>query len=127
MKSGFGTQMRSNFAVVDFTFTNNRNEEVTLDPELHMVLKDSQGREFGSDPDAWEFVPTNLMIFLEPVDPGVSTDGCPPGGPDAQGFTLTLDDVGMIEDQSAVFDLGNISLRAYDPSSVSATAPAGAQ
>jgi hypothetical protein len=47
--------------------------------------------------------------------------------PDAQGFTLTFDDVGMIEDQSAVFDLGNISLRAYDPSSVSATAPAGAQ
>ncbi len=47
--------------------------------------------------------------------------------PDAQGLTLTLADVGMIEDQSAVFDLGNISLRAYDPLSVSATAPAGAQ
>jgi hypothetical protein len=47
--------------------------------------------------------------------------------PDAQGFTLTLDDVEMMEDQSAVFDLGNISLRAYDPSSVSTTAPAGAQ
>jgi hypothetical protein len=47
--------------------------------------------------------------------------------PDAQGFTLTLDDVEMIEDQSAGFDLGNISLRAYAPLSVSATAPAGAQ
>jgi hypothetical protein len=34
-----------------------------------MVLKDSQGREFGPDPDAWEFVPTNLNIFLEPVNP----------------------------------------------------------
>jgi hypothetical protein len=75
LKSGFGTQKRGDFVVVDFTFTNNRDEEVTLDPELHMVLKDSQGREFGSDPDAWEFVPTNLMIFLEPIDHGVSTDG----------------------------------------------------
>jgi hypothetical protein len=75
LKSGFGTQKRGRFVVVDFTFTNNRDEEVTLDPELHMILKDSQGREFGTDVDAWEFVPTNLNIFLEPVNPGLSKDG----------------------------------------------------
>jgi hypothetical protein len=46
-----------------FTFTNNRTEEVTLDPELHMTLRDAQGREF---------VPTRLDIFLEPVNPGIS-------------------------------------------------------
>jgi hypothetical protein len=32
LKSGFGTQKRGRFVVVDFTFTNNRDEEVTLDP-----------------------------------------------------------------------------------------------
>ncbi len=42
LKSDFGTQKRGRFVVVDFTFTNNRSEEVTLDPQLHMVLKDSQ-------------------------------------------------------------------------------------
>jgi hypothetical protein len=128
LKSEFGTQKRGRFVVVDFTFTNNRPEEVTLDPELHMILRDAQGREFGTDFDAWEFVPTDLNIFLEPVNPGVSTDGrviyqVPS---DAQGFTLTLDDVEMMEDKSAVFDLGSIRPRAYDPSSASATVSATA-
>jgi hypothetical protein len=128
LKSTFGTQKRGRFVVVDFTFTNNRDEEVTLDPQLHMILKDSQGREFGSDPDAWEFVPTNLNLFLEPVNPGLSKDGrvvyqVPP---DANGFTLTLDDVELMEDKTAVFDLGSLGPRAYDPSSASATATATA-
>jgi hypothetical protein len=128
LKSNFGTQKRGRFVVVDFTFTNNRGEEVTLDPELHMILKDSRGREFGTDSDAWEFVPTDLNIFLTPVNPGVSTNGrvvyeVPA---DAKDFTLTLDDVELMEDKSAVFDLSNISLRAYDASSASATATATA-
>jgi hypothetical protein len=129
LKSSFGTQKRGKFVVVDFTFTNNRDEEVTLDPELHMILKDSQGREFGTDPDAYEFMPVDLDIFLEPVNPGVSTDGrviyqVPA---DASGFTLTLDDLEFTEDESAMFDLGNTPLRAYEePASASATAsPAG--
>jgi hypothetical protein len=117
LRSGFGTQKRGRFVVVDFTFTNNRNEEVTLDPQLHMVLKDSRGREFGPDPDAWEFVPTNLDIFLEPVNPGVSKNGrvIYQVAPDATGFTLTVDDVEFLEDKSAVFDLRNIRPRAYSP------------
>jgi hypothetical protein len=128
LKSGFGTQKRGRFVVVDFTFTNNRPEEVTLDPQLHMVLKDSQGREFGPDPDAWEFVPSNLNIFLEPVNPGVSKNGrvVYQVAPDANGFTLTVDDVEFLEDKSAVFDLGSIRPRAYDPASASATATATA-
>jgi len=128
LKSGFGTQKRGRFVVVDFTFTNNRDEEVTLDPELHMVLKDSRSREFGPDPDAWEFVPVNLSIFLEPVNPDVSTNGrvVYQVAPDANGFTLKLDDVEFWEDKSAVFDLGNIGQRAYDSASTSATATASA-
>ena len=129
LKSSFGTQKQGRFVVIDFTFTNNRDEQVTLDPDLHMVLKDSKGREFGTDPDAYEFMPSDLDIFLEPVNPGVSTDGrviyqVPP---DANGFTLKLDDVEFLEDKSATFDLGNIQLRVYEePSSASATASASA-
>ena len=129
LKSTFDTQKRGNFVVVDFSFTNNRPEEVTLDPELHMLLKDSQGREFGSDLDAWEFVPTDLNIFLEPVNPGVGTEGrvIYEVAPDAAGFTLTLDDVEMLEDKSAVFDLGRLSSQVYDPASASASASPSAQ
>jgi len=45
--------------------------------------------------------------------------------PDAEGFTLKLDDVELMEDESAVFDLSNIPLQAYEGSaSASATASA---
>jgi hypothetical protein len=128
LKSNFGTQKRGNFVVVDFTFTNNRNEEVTLDPELHMTLKDATGREFGTDTDAWEFVPTRLNIFLEPVNPGISQDGraiyeVPP---DAQGLTLTVDDVELAQDESARYDLSNLRSGTFDAASASATATATA-
>jgi hypothetical protein len=127
LNSSFGTHKRGRFVVIDFTFTNNRNEEVTLDPELHMTLKDHEGREFGTDPDAYEFVPTDLDIFLEPVNPGVSKTGrviyqVPA---DATGFTLKLDDVEFWEDKSAVFSLGVLPARAYVDPSASATASPG--
>jgi hypothetical protein len=127
LKSAFGTQKQGRFVVIDFTFTNNRDEEVTLDPELHMILKDSQGREFGTDPDALEYVPTNLFIFLEPVNPGISKDGrvIYQVADDATGFTLTLDDVELMEDKSAVFDLGVLPARAYVDPSATATASPG--
>ena len=115
LRSGFGTQKTGRFVVVDFTFTNNRPEEVTLDPDLHMILKDSRGREFGTDPDAWEFVPTRPDMFLQPVNPGLSQDGrviyeVPP---DAQVFVLILDDVEFWEDKSAHYDLGALPIHAY--------------
>src|SRR5215207_3284985 len=115
LRSNYGTQKRGRFVVVNFTFTNNRDEEVTLDPEMHMVLKDRSGREFGTDVDSWEYVPTNLDIFLEPVNPGISKNGrviyqVPP---DAWGFTLKLDDVEFWKEEFAVFDLSGMTLRAY--------------
>ena len=127
LRSGFGTQKRGRFVVVDFTFTNNRPEEITLDPELHMTLKDSRGREFGSDPDAYEFVPIDLDMFFDPVNPGVSTDGrvIYEVAPDATGFTLTVDDVEFAEEESAVYDLSDIGLRSYEPASPGPTASPG--
>ncbi len=128
LKSDFGTSKTGDFIVIDFTFTNNRSEEVTLEPELHMILKDNKGQEYGTDVDAWEFVPTDLNIFLEPVNPGLSTDGrvIYEVAPDAAGFTLTLDDVEFAADESAVFDLSDMGLRSYEPASPGATATATA-
>ena len=127
LNSSFGTHKQGRFVVIDFTFTNNRTEEVTLDPELHMILKDAKGREFGTDPDAYEYMPTDLDIFLEPVNPGVSTNGrviyqVPA---DATGFTLTLDDVELMEDKKAVFDLGILPAKEYTDPSAAATASPG--
>ena len=115
LRSNFGTQKRGRFVVVNFTFTNNRSEEVTLDPDMHMILKDRTGRQFGTDVDSWEYMPTNLDIFLEPVNPGISKNGrviyqVPP---DAWGFTLKLDDVEFWKEESAVFDLSGMTLRTY--------------
>ncbi len=69
-------------------------------------------------------MPTDLNIFLEPVNPGVSTNGrvVYQVAPDANGFRLTVDDVEFTEDKSAVFDLGNIGPRTYDTASPAATA-----
>jgi hypothetical protein len=127
LNSSFGTHKQGMFVVIDFAFTNNRNEEVTLDPALHMILKDSKGREFGTDPDAYEFMPTDLYIFLEPVNPGVSTNGrvIYQVGADASGFTLTLDDVELMEEEKAVFDLGVLPVREYTDPSAAATASPG--
>jgi Domain of unknown function (DUF4352) len=129
LESTFGTSKQGDFIVVDFTFTNNRSEEVTLDPEMHMILKDSQGREFGTDVDAWEYVPPELNLFLEPVNPGVTQDGrvIYEVSPDAQGFTLTVDDVEMMEDKSATYDLSAIpSVSAGGDGAANATASASA-
>ncbi len=51
--STFGTRANGTFVVVDFRFTNNRDESVTLSPDLHMTLTDSQGRQFETSADAW--------------------------------------------------------------------------
>ena len=40
------------------------------------------------------------------------------------GFALTVDDVELLEEKSAVFDLGVIRPRVYDPASASASASA---
>lgn len=128
LNSSIGTPKQGRFVVIDFTFTNNRNEEITIDPELHMVLKDSQGREVGDRIDALEYMPTN-QIFREPVNLGISKDGrvIYRVADDATGFTLSLADFDPMEDKWAVFDLGVLPERAYadPPADATATASPG--
>ena len=125
LNSSLGTHKQGRFVVIDFTFTNNRNEEVTIDPELDMVLKDSQGREFRDRIEALEYKPTN-QIFRKPVNPGISKDGrvIYQVADDATGFTLSLADFDPTEDEWAVFDLGVLPERSYADPSADATATA---
>jgi hypothetical protein len=60
-------------------------------------------------------IPNRLFIFLEPVNPGISKEGrvvyeVPP---DAEGFVLMLDDVELLEDKTARYDLSPLPSRAY--------------
>ena len=71
------------------------------------------------------------MVFLSNLYqlplPGISKDGrvIYQVADDATGFTLTLDDVELMEDKSAVFDLGVLPARAYVDPSAAATASPG--
>lgn len=130
LRSSFGTSKQGDFVVVEFTFTNGRSEEVTIDPELHMTLTDDQGQKYGTDVDAYEFVPVDKDIFLQPVNPGVSQDGIAvyQVAEQASGFTFTVDDVALTTDEQATYDLSQIEVReaggqgAESSASASATA-----
>jgi hypothetical protein len=106
------------------------SEEVTIDPELHMTLTDDQGQKYGTDVDAYEFVPVDKDIFLQPVNPGVSQDGIAvyQVSEQASGFTFTVDDVALTTDEQATYDLRSIEVReaggqgAESSASASATA-----
>jgi hypothetical protein len=96
-----------NFVVVDFDFTNNGNEAVTLNTES-LKLVDSQGRESGASSDQVFYVPKDRKIFLERTNPGVTKPGEAifQVAPDASGFRLQAGDAKMFTNQIGYVDLG---------------------
>ncbi len=107
LKSSFAGRKQGNFVIVDFNFTNGKDEAATLDSESFRLI-DSQGREFEVDTDTYEYVPMGKDIFLEQVNPGVSKEGRVifTVAPDASGFTLQAGDTDMFVDKNAYIDLG---------------------
>lgn len=108
LKSQFGSRpKRGNFVIVDFLFTNNGNEAVTLDT-ISLTLKDERGRKFEPDTDTFEYVPARKDIFLTQVNPGVSQEGRVifTVAPDASGFTLHAGDLDFWSNKSAHIGLG---------------------
>ncbi len=98
---------QGNFVVVDFLFTNNGDEAVTLDSES-LALLDGEGREFEVDTDNTMYVDPNKDVFLQQVNPGVTREGeviftVAPGASD---FTLQVGDTQMFTDENALIDLG---------------------
>ena len=103
----FGETKQGNFVVVNFEFTNNSNESLTLD-SISMTLIDKRGREFETDPDTFGYVPSDLDPFLEQVNPGVTKKGRVifTVAPDASKFKLKLGDAAFFGDAEGVVRLG---------------------
>ena len=77
--------------IVDFNFTNDSSEAVTLD-SASVALLDSSGNKSEADPDTFGYIPANKDIFLENVNPGVTRPGevIFTVAPDASGFKLQV-------------------------------------
>jgi hypothetical protein len=98
---------QGNFVVVEFDFTNNGTEALTLDNES-LALIDSQGRQSKPSPDTFMYVPQDRRIFLERINPGVTRPGEAifEVAPGASGFQLQAGDAKMFTDENGYVDLG---------------------
>ena len=103
----FGETKRGNFVIVDFNFTNNSSEAVTLD-SASLSLIDSSGNKSEVDPDYFSYVPTSKEIFLENVNPDVTRPGevifTVASG--ASGFKLQVGDTNPFTGKNGYVDLG---------------------
>ncbi len=102
-----GPAAQGNFIVVDFTFTNNTGEAVTLDP-VTMKLVDGQDRRFDADTDSFEYIPEGRDLFLEQVNPGVTQEGQVifTVAPDAADFQLEVGGAGFLSTETGRINLG---------------------
>lgn len=99
LTSSYEEPIRGNFVVVNFTFTNEGREAVTLDT-ASMALVDSEGRRNEADPDKFGYIPDDRNIFLENVNPGVTDQGQAifTVAPGSSGFELELGDADLFSD-----------------------------
>jgi Domain of unknown function (DUF4352) len=98
---------QGNFIIVDFLFTNNGDEAVTLD-SASLSLLDADGRTSEPDTDTFGYIPPDKDVFLNQVNPGVTDDGQVifTVAPGAAGFTLEVGDAAFFSDENARIDLG---------------------
>lgn len=103
----FADPEQGTFVIVNFDFTNNGSEAVTLDT-ASLTLIDSQGRESQADPDKFQYIPEDRNIFLNNVNPGVTDQGQAifTVAPDASGFRLQVGDTDVFSDESGFVDIG---------------------
>ena len=103
----FGESKQGNFVVMDFTFTNQANDSVTLD-SLSLPLFDSQGRQYEADTDTFGYIPAQKDIFLNQVNPGVTQEGqiIYSVAPDSRGYTVHAGDLSLFGGEEARIALG---------------------
>jgi len=94
---------------VDFAYTNNGDKAKTLHQGALEVV-DSSGRRSEPDTDTLLYIPNELNIFLEQVNPGVTENGRVifSLSPDASGLKLVLKDTNLFKSgrNQAEVDLG---------------------
>ena len=107
LSSDLGTSKQGNFVIVDFNFTNNANEPVTLSSES-LALFDGEERKFQTDTDAFEYIDPAKNIFVEQVNPGVARqeEAIFTVAPDASNFEIELGDAALFSDEAARVPLG---------------------
>lgn len=95
------------YVVVDFDFTNNGSDAVTLNTES-LKLIDGQGRESGASNEQVYYVPKDRKIFLERINPGVTRSGEAifEVAPGASGFKVQAGDAKMFTNHNGYIDLG---------------------
>lgn len=97
---------QGSFVTVDFDFTNNGSDSVTLD-NASTTLLDSEGRESRPKTDASTYIPEDRKLLLENVNPGLTRQGrvifdVPP---DASGFQLQVGDTNPFGGEDALVEL----------------------
>jgi hypothetical protein len=105
--SRLGTK-EGNFVIVDVTFQNNSNQDITFATPF-VTLLDSQGREVEADTsDNFTHVAAEQNMFAAHVQPGVTKDGkiIFEVEPDSSGFKLKVGEARFASDKVAYIDLG---------------------
>ena len=107
LTSEFMEPKQGNFIIVDFLFTNNGDEPITLST-TSLTLLDSENRESQPDTDTFGYIPPEQDVFLNQVNPGVTDEGRVifTVAPDASGFTLRLGDAAIFGGETGLVELG---------------------
>lgn len=107
LKSEFSGVKQGNFVIVDFLFTNNDKEAVTLD-SVSISLLDGEGRKSEADTDSYEYIDPAKDIFLDQVNPGVTQEGevIYTVAPGAKGFKVEVGDAALFSDEKKTINLG---------------------
>lgn len=103
-----GEYEQGSFVIVDVTFANSSNQDITLATPFFTLI-DSAGREFEPDiENNFTYLYPEENMFVEPVDPGSMTEGKLIFGtaPDSSGLRLRVGEARFASDESALIDLG---------------------
>lgn len=105
--SRLGTE-EGNFVVVDLTFQNNSNQDITLATPF-VTLLDSQGREFEANIEHnFLHVYAEENMFVDHVRPGATKEGkiIFTVEPDSSGFKLQVGEAKFASNEHEYIDLG---------------------
>jgi hypothetical protein len=106
--SNKGDYAQGTFVVLDVTFANGRNQDVTLATPFFTLI-DSQGREFEPDiGNNFTYLYPEENMFVEPLAPGSTKEGKLIFGvePDSSGLRLQVGEARFASDETALIDLG---------------------